>query len=287
MRNNFLFLVLCGPRAIGVSEAIKTLLYTKATLKPWSGWSITWKLIDMAGAMHLESILTTWNQAVKVYASVATLTYLKANWQISLKFVVLFWTRSNGHFLWGSFFWTSPTLSFSFLYQPPLVNLEKLLLTVQGFQSTSLEQIHFPKLFFYLYCMLYFFFFLLLEGYRAKTSWVFNPLVQFLYIRNHSNTHVLTHITLVFVTVCKKDEMQVIQCISEYLCFSDNMQINPILRVPGPYIVACQSHMILGKHHSQIELTGQSRDGSPEEEQMSPHCRRVSSWMLALSRIFF
>lgn len=164
MRNNFLVLVLCGPRAIGVSEAIKTLLYTKATLKPWSGSSITWKLIDMAGAMHLESILTTWTQAVKVYASVATLTCLKANWKISFKFVVLFWTRSNGHFLWGSFFWTNPTLSFSFLYQPPLVNLEKLLLTVQGFQSTSLEQIHFPKLFFYLYCMLYFFFFFFTTG---------------------------------------------------------------------------------------------------------------------------
>ena len=41
----------------------------------------------------------------------------------------------------------SPPLSL-FLYQPPLVNLEKLLLTVQGFQSTSSEQIHFPKLFF-------------------------------------------------------------------------------------------------------------------------------------------
>lgn len=48
-------------------------------------------------------------------------------------------------------------LSLSFLYQPPLVNLEKLLLTVQGFQSTSPEQIHFPKLIFYLYCMLCFF----------------------------------------------------------------------------------------------------------------------------------
>ena len=158
-------------------------LYTKETLKPWSGWSFTWNLIDMARAMHLESILTKWNQAVKVYASVATLTYLKANGKISFKFVVLFWTRSNGHFLWGSFFWTNPTLSLSlsFLYQPPLVNLEKLLLTVQGFQSTSPEQIHFPKLFFYLYCMLYFFFFfLVLAGYRAKTSWVFNPLLHFL-----------------------------------------------------------------------------------------------------------
>ena len=71
----------------------------------------------------------------------------------------------------ASFEQTQLSLSLSFLYQPPLVNLEKLLLTVQGFQSTSPEQIHFPKLFFYLYCMLYFFFFfLVLAGYRAKTS---------------------------------------------------------------------------------------------------------------------
>ena len=130
-------------------------------------------------------------------------------------------------------------LSLSFLYQPPLVNLEKLLLTVQGFQSTSPEQIHFPKLIFYLYCMLCFF-----KNYWQVTGpkpaecliHLFNSCK---YIRNHSNTHVLTHIILIFVTVCKKDEMQVIQYISEYLCFSDNKQINPILRVPGPYVVAC------------------------------------------------
>ena len=268
-------------------------LYTKETLKPWSGWSLTWNLIDMARAMHLESILTTWNQAVKVYASVATLNYLKANGKISFKFVVLFWTRSNGHFLWGSFFWTNPTLSLS---PPSLFFCINHLWSIwkncywlyRDFRVQVQNKSTFLNCFFNLYCMLYFFFFPLLAGYRAKTSWVFNPLVQFLkvYKKSPKQTSSPTSHSYLWLYVrrmsCKWFSASQSSCV-----FSDNMQISPILRVPGPYMVACQSHTILGKHHSQIELTGQSRDGSPEEEQMSPHCRRVSSWRLALSRVLF
>lgn len=60
----------------GVPEADKTLLPTRATLKPWSGWSLSWNLIGVASVMLLENILTIWSQIVKVCAYAATVTYM-------------------------------------------------------------------------------------------------------------------------------------------------------------------------------------------------------------------
>lgn len=67
--------------------------------------------------------------------------------------------------------------------------------SLEGFQSTSPEQIHFPKLYFI--CTGYFNFFLTPGGSQGQYQPVLNPLVQFVsscyYVGNQWNTCVFTH----------------------------------------------------------------------------------------------